>query len=121
MELMLANRGDRAHATAADIGFTLIADMPNLSEEDWQTIASNADQQTDPEPLGYRSGIAVVEGKHVMSIRLCWTGSTSQHLSYTPQTAQKLTVPARVRRLEGAAGIVPFAVSGPRAPSSFIC
>ena len=110
VELMLANRGDRAHATAADIGFTLIADMPNLSEEDWQTIASNADQQTDPEPLGYRSGIAVVEGKHVIVDKALLDGlDIPAFVLYAADGAE--IDRSSEWRLEGAAGIVPFAVA----------
>ena len=68
--------------------------MPDLSDEDWQTIASNADQQTDPEPLGYRSGIAVVEGDHVIVDKALLDGLDIPAFSYAARTAQKFTAAA---------------------------
>ncbi len=66
VELMLIYRGERARTTADSIGFNFIADMPALNEDDWQAIKSNQKQQAELEPLGYRSGIAVVDETHIM-------------------------------------------------------
>jgi hypothetical protein len=109
VELMLAYWGERARETAADIGFTLIADMPALSEEDWQTIVSNVDQQLDPEPPGYRSGIAVVEEERVT------IDGALLHGLHMPTFILHTADGSEIRRssqmsVEGALGVVTFPV-----------
>lgn len=66
VELMLAYRGERARTTAEAMGFNLIADMPVLNDKDWQSITFNEEQHADLDPLGYRSGLALVEGNCVV-------------------------------------------------------
>jgi hypothetical protein len=66
IELMLARRDEDARAAAQALGFADIPHMPLLEEGDWQTIEDNAQEQADPAPLGYRSGLAVVEDDRVL-------------------------------------------------------
>ena len=66
IELMLARRDEDARVAAQALGLADIHDMPLLEESDWQTIEDNAQEQADPEPPGYRSGLAIVEDDRVI-------------------------------------------------------
>ncbi len=108
VELMLVYRGEGARTAADNIGFNLIADMPALNEDDWHAIESNELQQAESEPLGYRSGVAVVDEAHIIldqrwlkgvdhpSFVLCAVGG--EELSHTSQ-----------HRIEGDSAFIAFA------------
>ena len=65
VELMLAQGGDNARATAEAIGFAAFADMPVLDDSDWHAIEHNQDRQGESELPPHGSGLAVVEDEHV--------------------------------------------------------
>ncbi|MGB5104106.1 MAG: hypothetical protein WBO04_12440, partial [Steroidobacteraceae bacterium] len=66
VELMLARRDEAAVAAAQALGFTEIPQMPLLEEDDWQTIEDNAQQQAEPTPPGYRTGVALVKDGRIL-------------------------------------------------------
>ena len=110
VELMLAYRGDRARATAEDIGFALIANMPALSDTDWQTIALNEDQHADPEPPAYRNGIAVVEEVRVVVDKALLHGFGAP--TFVLCTADGAEIArSNALRVEGEVGIIEFSVA----------
>ncbi len=69
VELMLARSGESATVTAEEMGYAALADMPILDDNDWNDIENRQDTRTEPEPPGYRSGVAVVES-HCITVAL---------------------------------------------------
>lgn len=61
VELMLARRGTSARAAAEAVGFTALAEMAPLNDEDWQAIARNHEERVDPALPAHAVGVAVVD------------------------------------------------------------
>lgn len=62
VELMLVRRGQAALEAAESIGLTDMYSLPRLSASDWEAIAVNEQAEYQSEPLGYKTGVAYVDG-----------------------------------------------------------
>ncbi|MDC1287387.1 hypothetical protein N8198_05835 [Gammaproteobacteria bacterium] len=109
VELMLARSGDSAAVTAKEMGYAALVDMPILDDNDWNDIEDRQDTRIESEPLGYQSGVAVVDS-HCINVASAFLAHLSDPEFVLCRNDGEEIARSNQLRMQGEIGAIEFPV-----------